>query len=192
MNAWYSFSNLTIKSNLYSQNVFQNDNNKIKIQGFDLNLIINIFDNWILSGNMRHLSNPNNFTDGVGNILEFKLLANENLFKNNMTILIDLGLTGWINRKSNISFNPYYCMPILVNDSNFILNDQWSLNSTISIKVSSLKVSWKLNNVLSVLQSSIDSINDEQTMIINNYLLHKNNRNMGRLMQIHIDWYFLD
>ena len=83
-------------------------------------------------------------------------------------------------------------MPILVNDSNFILNDQWSLNSTISIQVSSLKVSWKLNNVLSVLQSSIDSINDEQTMIINNYLLHKNNRNMGRLMQIHIDWYFLD
>ena len=83
-------------------------------------------------------------------------------------------------------------MPILVNDSNFILNDQWSLNSTISIQVSSLKVSWKLNNVLSVLQSSIDSINDEQTMIINNYLLHQNNRNMGRLMQIHIDWYFLD
>ena len=192
MNAWYSFSNLTIKSNLFSQNVFQNDNNKIEIQGFDLNLIINIFDNWILSGNMRHLSNPNNFTDGVGNILEFKLLANENLFKNNMTILIDLGLTGWINRKSNISFNPYYCRPILVNDSNFILNDQWSLNSTISIKVSSLKVSWMLNNVLSVLQSSIDSINDEQTMIINNYLLHQNNRNMGRLMQIHIDWYFLD
>ena len=192
MNAWYSFSNLTIKSNLYSQNVFQNDNNKIKIQGFDLNLIINIFDNWILSGNMRHLSNPNNFTDGVGNILEFKLLANENLFKNNMAILFDLGLTGWINRKSNISFNPYYCRPILVNDSNFILNDQWSLNSTISIQVSSLKVSWKLNNVLSVLQSSIDSINDEQTMIINNYLLHQNNRNMGRLMQIHIDWYFLD
>ena len=187
MNAWYSFSNLTIKSNLYSQNVFQNDNNKIKIQGFDLNLIINIFDNWILSGNMRHLSNPNNFTDGVGNILEFKLLANENLFKNNMTILIDLGLTGWINRKSNISFNPYYCRPILVNDSNFILNDQWILNSTISIQVSSLKVSWKLNNVLSVLQSSIDSINDEQTMIINNYLLHQNNRNMGRLMQIHIN-----
>ena len=49
-----------------------------------------------------------------------------------------------------------------------------------------------LNNVLSVMQSSIDSINDEQTMIINNYLLHENNRNMGRLMQIHIDWYFLD
>ena len=109
-----------------------------------------------------------------------------------MTILIDLGLTGWINRKSNISFNPYDCMPILVNDSSFILNDQWSLNSTISIQVSSLKVSWKLNNVLSVLQSSIDSINDEQTMIINNYLLHQNNRNMGRLMQINIDWYFLD
>ena len=109
-----------------------------------------------------------------------------------MTILIDLGLTGWINRKSNISFNPYYCRPILVIDSNFILNDHWSLNCTISIQVSSLKVSWKLNNVLSVLQSSIDSINDEQTMIINNYLLHQNNRNMGRLMQIHIDWYFLD
>ena len=192
MNAWYSFSKLTIKSNLFSQNIFQNENDKIEIQGFDLNLIINIFDNWFLSGNMRHLLNPNNLTDGIGNIIEFKLLANENLFKNNMTILIDLGLTGWINRKSNISFNPYYCRPISVNDSNFILNDQWSLNSTISIQVSSLKVSWKLNNVLSVLQSSIDSINDEQTMIINNYLLHQNNRNMGRLMQIHIDWYFLD
>ena len=65
MNAWYSFSNLTIKSSLFSQNVFQNDDNKIEIQGFDLNLNINIFDNWILSGSMRHLSNPNNFTDGV-------------------------------------------------------------------------------------------------------------------------------
>ena len=42
------------------------------------------------------------------------------------------------------------------------------------------------------LQSKIDSINVEKTMIINNYLLHQTNRNMGRLVEIHIDWYFSD
>ncbi len=49
-----------------------------------------------------------------------------------------------------------------------------------------------MNNILSALQSKIDNINVEKTMIINNYLLHQTNRNMGRLVEIHIDWYFSD
>ena len=80
----------------------------------------------------------------------------------------------------------------MILDPNFILKDQWNLNSAISLKVSSLKVTWKMNNILSALQSRIDSINEEKTFIINNYFLHQNNRHMGRLMEIHIDWYFSD
>ena len=109
-----------------------------------------------------------------------------------MILFFELGFTGWFNRKSDISFNPFYCTPILISDPNFTLNDQWNLNSAISLKVSSLKVTWKMNNILSALQSRIDSINEEKTLIINNYLLHQNNRNMGRLMEINIDWYFSD
>ena len=109
-----------------------------------------------------------------------------------MILFFDLGFTGWINRNSEISFNPFYCTPILIEDPDFILEDQWNLKSTISLKVSSLKISWKMNNILSALQSKIDSINVEKTMIINNYLLHQTNRNMGRLVEIHIDWYFSD
>ncbi len=182
----------TIKIKIYSQNILQTNNDKVEILGSDINLNYNIFDNWILSGYLRHLSNPNILSDGIGEFLEFTLSGNENLFKNNMILFFELGFTGWVNRKSNISFNPFYCTPISISDPNFTLKDQWNLNSAISLKVSSLKVTWKMNNILSALQSRIDSINEEKTFIINNYLLHQNNRNMGRLMEIHIDWYFSD
>ena len=192
INAWYSLPRSTIKINLYSQNILQTNNDKIEILGCDLNLNYNIIGNWILSGYLRHLSNPNILSDGIGDLLEFTISGNENLFNNNMILFFNLGFTGWVNRKSDISFNPFYCTPIFILDPNFTLKDQWNLNSAISLKVSSLKVTWKMNNILSALQSRIDSINEEKTLIINNYLLHQNNRNMGRLMEINIDWYFSD
>ena len=49
-----------------------------------------------------------------------------------------------------------------------------------------------MNNILNAIQPTINSINEKQTLIINNYLMHQNNRNLGRLMEIHIDWYFSD
>ena len=192
LNTRYSLSRFDIMTNIFSQNILQNYNDKLEILGFDINLNFTISDNWTLSAFSRHLTNINVLTDGVGDLIELSLYGNENLFNNNMIIFFDLGIIGWINRNSEISFNPFYCTPILIEDSDFILKDQWNLKSTISLKVSSLKVSWKLNNILSVLQSKIDGINEEETMIVNNYLLHQNNRSMGRLMEIHIDWYFSD
>jgi len=192
LNARYSLSRFNIMTNIFSQNIFQTYNDKLDILGCDINLNFTIFDNWTLSGYLRHLTNTNIYTDGIGDLVELKISGNEKLFNNNMILFFDLGFTGWINRSSKISFNPFYCTPILIEDADFILKDQWNLKSTISLNVSSLKISWKMNNILSVLQSKINSINEEKTMLINNYLLHQNNRNMGRLMEIHIDWYFSD
>ena len=83
-------------------------------------------------------------------------------------------------------------MPISITDTDYMLEDQWILKSGISLKVSSLKVTWKMNNILNAIQPTINSINEKQTLIVNNYLMHQNNRNLGRLMEIHIDWYFSD
>ena len=120
INAWYSLPRSTIKINLYSQNILQTNNDKIEILGCDLNINYNIFGNWILSGYLRHLSNPNILSDGIGDLLEFTLSGNENLFNNNMILFFEIGLTGWVNRKSHISFNPFYCTPISILDPNFI------------------------------------------------------------------------
>jgi len=192
LNARYSLSRFNIMTNIFSHNILQTYDDKLEILGFDIDLNFTISDNWTLSGYLRHLTNTNILTDGIGDLIEVSLSGNENLFNNNMILFFDLGFNGWINRDSEISFNPFYCTPILIEDPDFLLKDQWNLRSTISIKVSSLKISWKMNNILSVLQSKIDIINEEKIMIINNYLLHQNNRNMGRLMEIHIDWYFSD
>jgi len=192
LNARYSLSRFNIMTNIFSHKFLQTYNDKLEILGSDINLNFSISDNWTLSGYLRHLKNTNILTDGIGDLIEFSISGNEKLFNNNMILFFDLGFTGWINRNSEISFNPFYCTPILIEDPDFILEDQWNLKSTISLKVSSLKISWKMNNILSALQSKIDSIDEEKTMIINNYLLHQNNRNMGRLMEIHIDWYFSD
>ena len=109
-----------------------------------------------------------------------------------MILFIDLGLVGWINRDANISFSPYYCKPIIITDPNFILQDQWILNSSVSLKVSSLKVTWKMNNMLEALRPLINNFPDSQSKIINNYFMHINDRNMGRLLEINIEWYFSD
>ena len=96
INAWYSLPRSTIKINLYSQIILQTNNGKIEILGCDLNLNYNIFGNWILSGYLRHLSNPNILSDGIGDLLEFTLSGNENLFNNNMILFFNLGFTGWL------------------------------------------------------------------------------------------------
>tara|TARA_B100001750_G_scaffold67344_1_gene53433 strand:+ start:2013 stop:3611 length:1599 start_codon:yes stop_codon:yes gene_type:complete len=190
--SWYDLSRFKIKTKLYSEYIFQSSNHKVEILGGDINIVFSLSDDWIFSSNLRHLVNPSIVTDGVGDFLEFNLSAKENLFNNNMLLFIDLGLTGWINRESDISFNPIYCMPISITDTDYILEDQWILKSGISLKVSSLKVTWKMNNILNAIQPTINSINEKQTLIVNNYLMHQNNRNLGRLMEIHIDWYFSD
>tara|TARA_Y100000741_G_scaffold110618_1_gene83084 strand:+ start:99 stop:665 length:567 start_codon:yes stop_codon:yes gene_type:complete len=166
--------------------------NKYEIIGGDLNIKFNFIQNWILSGNIRHLVNPSIITDGVGDYLELNISGKENLFNNNMILFIDLGLVGWINRDANISFSPYYCKPIIITDPNFILQDQWILNSSISLKVSSLKVTWKMNNMFEALRPLINNFPDSQSKIINNYFMHINDRNMGRLLEINIEWYFSD
>lgn len=192
LRTWYTISKLKIKANFYSKHIFKTIMNKVEILGGDIHIDFNVHDNWVLSGNLHHLVNPSILTNGVGDFLEFSLSGRENLFKKNMLLSIDLGLIGWLNRESNISFNPFYCMPILVNDPDYNLKDQWILKSSISLTVSSLKVTWRINNKLNALQPSLRSIDKEQTLIINNFLLHQNNHDMGRLMEIHIDWYFSD
>ena len=189
--SWYSFSKITLMTKFYSQNIFDSKN-KYEIIGGDLNIKFNFIQNWILSGNIRHLVNPSIITDGVGDYLELNISGKENLFNNNMILFIDLGLVGWINRDANISFNPYYCKPIIITDPNFILQDQWILNSSVSLKVSSLKVTWKMNNIFEALRPLINNFPDSQSKIINNYFMHINDRNMGRLLEINIEWYFSD
>ena len=42
------------------------------------------------------------------------------------------------------------------------------------------------------LRPLINNFPDSQSKIINNYFMHINDRNMGRLLEINIEWYFSD
>ena len=109
-----------------------------------------------------------------------------------MNVSFTVGLTGWLNRDPAISFDPFVGIPLKVNDSVYIPGDRWILQAEVAAKVSSLSVTWRINNVFRALQPMLDIIPEEESWISTNYLMHDEQRQLGRLMEIVIDWYFLD
>jgi hypothetical protein len=49
-----------------------------------------------------------------------------------------------------------------------------------------------MNNVFRALQPILGIAPQEKSWISTNYLMHDEQRQLGRLMEIVIDWYFLD
>ena len=109
-----------------------------------------------------------------------------------MNVSFTVGLTGWLNRAPAINFDPFVGIPLKVNDSVYIPGDRWILQAEAAVKVASLTVTWRMNNVFRALHPIFDIVPEEESWISTNYLLHDKQRQMGRLMEIVIDWYFQD
>ena len=109
-----------------------------------------------------------------------------------MNVSFTVGLMVWLNRDSTISFDPFIGIPLKVNDSVYTLGDRWILQAEVAAKVASLKVTWRMNNVFRALQPILGIVSEEESWISTNYLMHDEQRQLGRLMEIVIDWYFLD
>ena len=77
-------------------------------------------------------------------------------------------------------------------DSAYSLGDRWILQAEIAAKVAALTVTWRMNNVYRSLQPILGIDSDEESWITTNYMMHNEQRQLGRLMEIVIDWYFLD
>ena len=109
-----------------------------------------------------------------------------------MNVSFSVGLTGWLNRNSAISFDPFIGIPLEVNDSTYTLGNRWILQAEVAAKVASLTFTWRMNNVFQALQPIFGIAPEEESWISTNYLMHDDERQLGRLMEIVIDWYFLD
>jgi len=109
-----------------------------------------------------------------------------------MNVSFTIGLTGWLNRDPTISFDPFVGIPLKVIDSAYSLGDRWILQAEIAAKVAALTVTWRMNNVYRSLQPILGIVSDEESWITTNYMMHNEQRQLGRLMEIVIDWYFLD
>ena len=109
-----------------------------------------------------------------------------------MNVSFTVGLTGWLNRDPAISFDPFVGIPLKVNDSVYIPGDRWILQAEVAAKVASLTVTWRMNNVFRALQPILGIVPEEESWISTNYLMHNEQRQLGRLMEIVINWYFQD
>ena len=150
------------------------------------------FRDWVFSGSFRHVIEPSIITDGIGDWLDFRISGKEKIFKRNMNVSFTVGLTGWLNRDPAISFDPFVGIPLKVNDSVYTLGNRWILQAEVAAKVASLSVTWRINNVFRALQPMLDIIPEEESWISTNYLMHDEQRQLGRLMEIVINWYFQD
>ena len=150
------------------------------------------FRNWVFSGSFRHVIEPSIITDGIGDWLDFRITGKEKIFKRNMKVSFTVGLTGWLNRDPAISFDPFVGIPLKVIDSAYRLGDRWILQAEVAAKVASLTVTWRMNNVFRSLQPILGIVPEEESWITTNYMMHNEQRQLGRLMEIVIDWYFLD
>ena len=162
------------------------------IRGGEIGIMWSGFRGWVFSGSCRHLIRPSIITDGIGDWLEFRISGKEKIFKRNMNVSFTVGLTGWLNRAPAINFDPFVGIPLKVNDSSYVPGDRWILQAEVAAKVTSLTVTWRMNNVFRALQPILDIVSEEESWISTNYLLHDKQRQMGRLMEIVIDWYFQD
>ena len=109
-----------------------------------------------------------------------------------MNVSFTVGLTGWLNRDPTISFDPFIGIPLKVIESAYSLGDRWILQAEVAAKVASLTVTWRMNNVFRSLQPILGIVPEEESWITTNYMMHNEQRQLGRLMEIVIDWYFLD
>ena len=205
INTWKSIFQLTFHGKIFFTSVQEINQcqinseldrsiNKAKpnIRGGEIGIRWSGFRNWVFSGSFRHVIEPSIITDGIGDWLDFRIVGKEKVFKRNMNMSFTVGLTGWLNRDPAISFDPFVGIPLKVNDSAYSLGDRWILQAEVAAKVASLTVTWRMNNVLRSLQPILDVIPMEESWITTNYIMHNEQRQLGRLMEIVIDWYFLD
>jgi hypothetical protein len=162
------------------------------IRGGEIGIKWSGFRNWVFSGSFRHVIEPSIITDGIGDWLDFRIVGKEKIFKRNMNVSFTVGLTGWLNRNPAISFDPFVGIPLKVIDSAYSLGDRWILQAEVAARVASLTVTWRINNVLRSLQPILGIVTEEESWITTNYMMHNEQRQLGRLMEIVIDWYFLD
>jgi hypothetical protein len=162
------------------------------IRGGEIGIIWSGFRNLIFSGSFRRVIEPSIITDGIGDLLDFRIDGKEKIFKRNMNVSFTVGLTGWLNRDPAISFDPFVGIPMKVIDSAYSLGDRWILQVEVAAKVATLTVTWRMNNVFRALQPILGIVPEEESWISTNYLMHDEQRKLGRLMEIVIDWYFLD
>jgi len=162
------------------------------IRGGEIGIRWSGFRNWVFSGSFRHVIEPSIITDGIGDWLDFRIVGKEKIFKRNMNVSFTIGLTGWLNRDAAISFDPFVGIPLKVIDSAYSLGDRWILQAELAAKVASLTVTWRMNNVFRSLQPILGIVPEEESWVTTNYMMHNEQRQLGRLMEIVIDWYFLD
>jgi len=204
-NTWKSIFQLTFHGKIFLTHVQEINQYQINsdlgrsiskaeanIRGGEIGIIWSGFRDWVFSGSFRHVIEPSIITDGIGDWLDFRISGKEKIFKRNMNVSFTVGLTGWLNRDPAISFDPFVGIPLKVNDSVYIPGDRWILQAEVAAKVASLSVTWRINNVFRALQPMLDIIPEEESWISTNYLMHDEQRQLGRLMEIVINWYFQD
>ena len=203
VNTWKSIFQLTFHGKIFLTRVQEINHYQINselvrsiskaepnIRGGEIGIMWSGFRGWIFSGSFRHVIRPSIITDGIRDWLDFRISGKEKIFKRNMNVSFTIGLTGWLNRAPAISFDPFVGIPLKISDSDYVPGDRWILQAEVAAKVASLTVTWRMNNVFRALQPILDIVPEEESWISTNYLLHDKQRQMGRLMEIVIDWYF--
>ncbi len=153
----------------------------------NLNYETNIGSNFEIIFNYMMQEKNNIYSGGIGKIMGMKLRSYFNLFEGFLNLNINGEIKHLGDRSNNSFINPIEMVPIENNFENTIISNPVNIiNTSIEAKVATFSIRYEWINIAEIILGSLNSDSH------NYFAIHPQMPDLGRQMNLSIEWYFQD